>query len=189
MRILHNYRNISRATKQFMMGDRFFEQLMILTLREHYFRPMYYKAPIENTFFLVSQHHLIVQISYLIIVFQGRTLADLTDRHYALFANNQHPLQLAAYNEYNRFLQDLHDQASASRDAEDGQRFADAVSEAKGQLNAAEGETLSIDDLSDIYIQVKGANRARANMALNTRTKTGEINDYLEVRRPFGAAQ
>ena len=54
MRILHNYRNISRATKQFMMGDRFFEQLMILTLREHYFRPMYYKAPIENTFFLVS---------------------------------------------------------------------------------------------------------------------------------------
>jgi len=54
MRILHNYRNISRATKQFMMGDRFFEQLMILTLREHFFRPMYYQAPIENTFFLVS---------------------------------------------------------------------------------------------------------------------------------------
>ena len=54
MRILHNYRNISRATKQFMMGDRFFEQLMILTLREHYFRPIYYQAPFENTFFMVS---------------------------------------------------------------------------------------------------------------------------------------
>ena len=54
MRILHNYRNISRATKQFMLGDRFFEQLMILTLREHFFRPMLYKAPIENTFFMVS---------------------------------------------------------------------------------------------------------------------------------------
>ncbi len=25
MRIMHNYRNISRATKQFMMGDRFME--------------------------------------------------------------------------------------------------------------------------------------------------------------------
>mmetsp|Transcript_149 Transcript_149/g.271 ORF Transcript_149/g.271 Transcript_149/m.271 type:complete len:162 (+) Transcript_149:23-508(+) len=112
MRVLHNYRNISRATKQFMMGDRFFEQLMILTIREHYFRPMYYKAPIENTFFL------------------GRTLADLTDRHYALFANNQHPLQLAAYNEYNTFLQDLHDQASAARDEEDGQRFTQAIGEA-----------------------------------------------------------
>ena len=54
MRILHNYRNISRATKQYMMGDRFFEQLMILTLREHYFRPMLYRAPIEQNYFLVS---------------------------------------------------------------------------------------------------------------------------------------
>ena len=54
MRVLHNYRNISRATKQFMMGDRFLEQLMILTIKEHFFRPMYYQAPIENTFLLVS---------------------------------------------------------------------------------------------------------------------------------------
>ena len=54
MRILHNYRNISRATKQFMMGDRILEQLMILQLREHYFRPMRYEAPIENSFFMVT---------------------------------------------------------------------------------------------------------------------------------------
>ena len=54
MRVMHNYRNISRATKQFMLGDRFFEQLMILTLREHFFRPMYYKAPIADTFYMVS---------------------------------------------------------------------------------------------------------------------------------------
>merc|ERR1719242_615950 len=125
---------------------------MILTLREHFFRPMYYKAPIENTYFL------------------GRTLADLTDRHYALFANNQHPLQLAAYQEYNRFLQGLHDPAESER-------------------QDAEGETLSIDDMADIYIQSKGASRARANMALNTRSKTGDINDSLEVRRPFGTDQ
>ena len=46
---------------------------------------------------------------------QGRSLADLTDRHYALFANNQHPLQLAAYEEYNRFLRDLHDKTEAER--------------------------------------------------------------------------
>jgi hypothetical protein len=67
MRILHNYRNISRATKQFMMGDRFFEQLMILTLREHYFRPMYYKAPIENTYFMVShiKNPIAYQLSHL----------------------------------------------------------------------------------------------------------------------------
>ena len=91
LRILHNYRNISRACKQFMMGDRFLEQLMIVSLKEHYFLPLYYRAPIEQTFFL------------------GRNLADLTDRHYALFANNQHPIQLAAYEEYNKFLRDLHD--------------------------------------------------------------------------------
>ena len=54
MRLLHNYRNISRACKQFMMGDRFLEQLMILQIREHFFRPMMYDAPIENTFFMVS---------------------------------------------------------------------------------------------------------------------------------------
>lgn len=54
MRLLHNYRNISRACKQFMMGDRFLEQLMILQLRNHFFRPMTYEAPIENTFFMVS---------------------------------------------------------------------------------------------------------------------------------------
>ena len=116
-------------------------------------------------------------------------MADLTDRHYALFANNQHPLPLAAYQEYNRFLQDLHDQGVASRDAEDGARLGLAIDEANSQLNTAEGETLSLDDLSDIYMQVKGANRARANMSLETHTKNGDINDYLEVRRPFGAAQ
>ena len=104
-------------------------------------------------------------------------------------ANNQHPLQLATYTEYNRFLADLHDKATAERDAEDGARFNVAVGEAQKQLNTAEGETLSLDDLSDIYMQVKGANRARANMSLETRSKNGDINDYLEVRRPFGSAQ
>lgn len=116
-------------------------------------------------------------------------MADLTDRHYALFANNQHPLQLAAYQEYNKFLADLHDEATAQRDEEDGQRFLEACNEAESAINTAEGESLSIDDLTDIYIQVKGANRARANMALETRTRSGDINDYLEVRRPFGSAQ
>jgi hypothetical protein len=56
-------------------------------------------------------------------------------------------------------------------------------------LNAKEGESLSIDDMQDIYIQVMGEQRAKTNMTLTTRSKTGEINDYLEVRRPFGAAQ
>ena len=56
-------------------------------------------------------------------------------------------------------------------------------------LNHKEGESLSYDDMSDIYIQVMGEQRGKRNISLATRTKTGEINDYLEVRRPFGAAQ
>ena len=55
-------------------------------------------------------------------------------------------------------------------------------------LNQKEGEMLSMDDFSDIYIQVMAEFRNKFNMSLTTRTKTGEINDYLEVRRPFGAA-
>ena len=54
MRILHNYRNISRATKQFLMGDKLLEQAVILTLKHHFYRPMYYQSPIENSFYIVS---------------------------------------------------------------------------------------------------------------------------------------
>ena len=56
-------------------------------------------------------------------------------------------------------------------------------------LNQNEGESLSIEDLSDIYMQVKGEARAQQNMSLNTRDKSGNIADYLETRRPFGSAQ
>lgn len=59
MRILHNYRLISRASKQFLMGDKILEQIMILTIKEQFFRPMYYRSPIENTFYLVN-HSLIL---------------------------------------------------------------------------------------------------------------------------------
>ena len=54
MRIWHNYRLISRACKQFLMGDKIVEQTMILTLKEHFFRPNRYQAPIENCFYLVN---------------------------------------------------------------------------------------------------------------------------------------
>ncbi len=171
MRILHNYRNISRACKQFMMGDKILEQLMILTIKEHYFRPMYYRSPIENSFYL------------------GRSLADLTDRHYSLFANNQHPLQLSVYEEYNRFLRTAHNKDNQEGLKAIGDRMGEVMDDRSRLLNTKEGESLSIDDISDVYMQVMGEHRAKTNMSLTTRSKTGEISDYLEVRRPFGAAQ
>lgn len=54
MRIKHGYRNISRSCKQFLMGDKLLEQIVILSIKEHFFRPMYYKSPIENSFYIVS---------------------------------------------------------------------------------------------------------------------------------------
>ena len=47
----------------------------------------------------------------------------MTDRHYALFANNQHPIQLHAYEEYNQFLQQLHNSERAQRDAHTAEQF------------------------------------------------------------------
>lgn len=116
-------------------------------------------------------------------------MADLTDRHYALFANNQHPLQLFAYEEYNKFLRTAHSKEEMGQMAAIGDRMGEVMDSRQELLNTKEGETLSIDDIQDIYIQVMGEHRAKTNMSLTTKTKTGEINDYLEVRRPFGAAQ
>ena len=93
-------------------------------------------------------------------------MADITDRHYALFANNQHPMQLNAYSEYNRFLQSLHDKDEAVREESLAEDFNRAADERLALLDTAEGESLSIEDLSDIYIQVKGAHRAKNNFSL-----------------------
>jgi hypothetical protein len=159
MRILHNYRNMSRASKQFLMGDKILEQLMVLTLKEHYFRPMYYRSPIENSFYL------------------GRSLADLTDRHYALFANNQHPLQLYVYEEYNKFLRAAHSKQEQENLKAVGDRMKQVMDDRSLLLNTKEGESLSIEDISDVYMQVMGEHRANTNMSLTTRSKTGQISD------------
>ena len=83
----------------------------------------------------------------------------------------------------------MHDKATAERAEAEGEAMSAAVEAREAVLNKSEGESLSIEDLSEVYIQVRGDQRARNNMALNTQSKTGEINDYLEVRRPFGSAQ
>ncbi len=171
MRILHNYRNISRACKQFLMGDKVLETLMILSIKEHYFRPMYYRSPIETGFYL------------------GRTLADLTDKHHVLFANNQHPLQLHVYEEYNKFLRTAHDTAEQELAEDTRERMLEVAAERSSLLNHEDGECLSVDDLSDVYMQVMGEQRSKGNFSLTTRGKDGDISDYLETRRPFGATQ
>ena len=113
----------------------------------------------------------------------------MSDRQYALFANNQHPIQLQAYEEYNRFLRGVHsaEEQAGMRDVDE--RMNEIAAHRASLLNQAEGESLSIDDLSDCYIQAMAEHRGKTNMSLTTRSKNGDISDYLEVRRPFGAAQ
>ena len=106
-----------------------------------------------------------------------------------MFANNQHPLQLEAYNVYNKYLADLHDKKEAENSEDMALRIRELAAEKASLLNQAEGESLSLDDTSEIYIQVKGEAREAAKMSLNTRDKKGDIADYLESRRPFGSAQ
>ncbi len=116
-------------------------------------------------------------------------MADLTDRHYGLFANNQHPLQLHVYEEYNKFLRNVHNKEFTDNLQAFDDRFTEVADGRRSLLNQKEGESLSIEDLSDIYIQVMAEQRGKTNMTLTTRSKNGDINDYLEVRRPFNAAQ
>merc|ERR1712166_1319842 len=148
MRLKHGYRNTSRSTKQFLMGDKLLEQVVILTLKHHFFRPMYYASPIENSFYL------------------GRALADLTDRHYALFANNQHPMQLDIYDNYNHMLRLVHSEAHQQRQAEFKERLEEVVTERTQYLNHEEGESLNIDDMQDIHCQVKGEQREKHKFSL-----------------------
>ena len=75
-----------------------------------------------------------------------------------------------------------------SRFAETKARFDELVEAKNKSLNSEEGETISWDDYQDLYCQAKAEERAKYNFALNTKNKTGDISDYLEVRRPFGSA-
>ena len=104
-----------------------------------------------------------------------------------MFANNQHPIQLHTYNEYNTFLKEIHDQKEAETQEDLAARFDEVAVSREAGLNKADGESFSIDELSEIYMQVKAEHRDQTNMALTTRDKKGDISDYLESRRPLGA--
>lgn len=61
------------------------------------------------------------------------------------------------------------------------------LTEAKLQtLDVENGEDISPDDLVEIYRDANEDIRHKFNLDTLTRNKTGELEDYLEVRRPFG---
>ena len=98
-------------------------------------------------------------------------------------------MQLDVYDTYNRFLRVANSDAHQQRKADTLERYNEIVAARTQHLNHAEGESLTIEDKQDIWCQVKGEERVAHNFSLNTRSKTGDISDYLEARRPFGANQ
>mmetsp|Transcript_32902 Transcript_32902/g.50312 ORF Transcript_32902/g.50312 Transcript_32902/m.50312 type:complete len:84 (+) Transcript_32902:431-682(+) len=81
----------------------------------------------------------------------------------------------------------MNSESHNAREAEFDERLAEVKAERTKYLNSSEGESLSLEDEQDIYIQVKAEFRDKYNFNLNTRNKQGDIADYLESRRPFGA--
>ena len=80
------------------------------------------------------------------------------------------------------------DEGHVARAANTDARIEEIVAERTKYLNSEEGESLSLDDMQDVYIQAKAEEREQYNFSLNTKGKSGDISDYLETRRPFGAA-
>ena len=113
----------------------------------------------------------------------------MTHHHYPLFANNQLPLQLYVYEEYKKFTRSAHNKLEQEDLKFIGDRMQEVMDDPSRLFNTREGESLSNDVISDVYLQVMGEHRARTNTPLTTKSKTGEISDYFEMRRLFGAAQ
>lgn len=106
-----------------------------------------------------------------------------------MFSLNQHPLQIDCYNAHNDFLRSMNSKEEAEATESFNERAIELAQAKEAKLRKQEGESLSLDDLSEIYIQVKAEEREAHKMSLNTRDKKGDISDYLESRRPYGAAQ
>ena len=51
------------------------------------------------------------------------------------------------------------------------------------------GEELNMDEVSEVYRQAVEDVRAKFDMIIRTRGKTGEVEDYLETRRPLGQTE
>lgn len=48
-----------------------------------------------------------------------------------------------------------------------------------------QGEKLSLDKVTEIFLRVSRAARGLTNQKVGTRDEKGEFNDFLEKRRPF----
>lgn len=179
VRVAHNYRNISRAAKQFLLADPYAEQIMISVLRNEFLWPVNnIESPIRNYKPMV------------------RILADHTDRHYSLVACNQHPFQLYMYEYLNKRYRKQQDLKNAHEgkgittfDAAVKMKVEELVEAKLKTMDVENGEALSAEEIGEIHHKAMNEIRDKMNLNVRTRNKRGEIEDYLEVRRPLGAQE
>lgn len=177
VRIAHNYRNISRAAKQFLLADPYAEQLLVSVLRTEFLWPIHgLDSPIQN---------------YKPIY---RLLADHTDRHYSLISCNQHPMQLFLYEHLNKRYRKQQDIKNAGEgkgvftfDAAVKLKVEELIDEKLKTLDVDNGEDLTPEDIGNIHHQAMNEVRDKMNLNVRSRNKRGEVEDFLEVRRPFGS--
>jgi len=179
VRIAHNYRNISRAAKQFLLADPYAEQLLISVLRNEFLWPL---ERIESPIYNFKPIY--------------RLLADHTDRHYALVSCNQHPMQLFFY----EYLNKRYRKQQELKDAVEGRgvngfesavklRVEELIEEKLKTLDVDNGENLTPEEIGEIHHRAMNEIRDKMNLNVRSRNKRGEIEDYLEVRRPFGTGE
>ena len=60
------------------------------------------------------------------------------------------------------------------------------IEEKLNTLDVENGEDLTPEDIGEIHKQADEDIRVRLNLKVNTRNKRGDIEDYLEIRRPLG---
>ena len=83
----------------------------------------------------------------------------------------------------------MHDPTTVKNDEQFVEDVQARKAKAESHLDTDSGERLAIEDLEEIYMDAMADRRAHQNMTRNLRGRTGEYNDYLELRRPFGDNQ
>jgi len=173
LRAHQSYRNISRHCKQYFYGDKKLEEIFILGLRSLFLIPQVSETPTD------------------LIKHGGeRRMVDQLDRDFELVSYNQHPYQLFTYEVNNRFLaaehEDYETRKSGQKTLEDEMcEFADDLI-AEEQAKLGEGQRISIERMTEIIYHVFNKAKAQTNKpSQDSRGPDGNIQDYLEVRRPF----
>lgn len=118
-----------------------------------------------------------------------RRMVDQIDRDFELMSYNQHPYQLFVYELHNKYLarkqQEYEDIQKGNDVAGDLTKHIDSLIEAE-KKKLPEGEKLSTDQVTEIILHVLRQMRAQMQRpAHNSRKPNGEMNDFMEQRRPF----